>query len=90
MPYSFAGEQRVAEFEFVGVGVGAVRPGHQAAVDANSFTDIAGVNFFRCLHNGNACDLIFAEGTWEQYDINKHLLRAGRTQVSTVGSIQFS
>ena len=81
------GEQRVAEFVFIGVGVGSFRPSRKTAAAP---VDIAGVRFYRCLHNGGACDLIFAEETWERYDINRHLMEPGRTLVSTVGSVQIS
>ena len=77
-----AGEQGVAEFEYIGVGVG----------DAVGVTDaIAGVNFYRCLHNGKTCNLIFADEAWNQYDMNRHLLSwTGRTRVTTMGSVQIS
>ena len=89
MYYVARGQQRVAEFGYIGVGVGDVRSSHQTGV--NSFTDIAGVNFYRCLHNGQTCNLIFADGAWEQYDgMKRHLSESGKMHVSTVGSVQIS
>ena len=84
MNYLAAGaEPRVAEFAFIGVGVGSFRPSRKFAEPVV----MAGVNFYQCLHNGKTCDLSFAEGTWENYDISQHLLRPG-TRASTVGSVR--